>query len=51
MTPKNRLNEIKQIEMFEEVGIQYLIVNLDFTREFEELEQFAKNVVNEINSR
>ena len=42
---------IKQIEMFEEVGIQYLIVNLDFTREFEELEQFAKNVVNEINSR
>jgi alkanesulfonate monooxygenase SsuD/methylene tetrahydromethanopterin reductase-like flavin-dependent oxidoreductase (luciferase family) len=42
---------IKQIKMLEEVGIQYLIVNLDFTREFEELEQFAKIVVREINSR
>jgi hypothetical protein len=32
----------------EEVGIQYFIVNLDFTREFEELESFAKNVIKKI---
>jgi len=35
----------KQIEMLEEVGIQYFIVNLEFSRELEELESFAKNVI------
>jgi alkanesulfonate monooxygenase SsuD/methylene tetrahydromethanopterin reductase-like flavin-dependent oxidoreductase (luciferase family) len=34
----------KQIEMLE-VGIQYFIVNLEFSRELEELESFAKNVI------
>ena len=36
---------VKQIEMLEEVGIQYFIVNLEFSRELEELESFAKNVI------
>ena len=35
----------KQIEMLEEAGIQYFIVNLEFSRELEELESFAKNVI------
>ena len=35
----------KQIEMLEEIGIQYFIVNLEFSRELEELESFAKNVI------
>ena len=35
----------KQIEILEEVGIQYFIVNLEFSRELEELESFAKNVI------
>ena len=35
----------KQIKMLEEVGIQYFIVNLEFSRELEELESFAKNVI------
>ena len=35
----------KQIELLEEVGIQYFIVNLEFSRELEELESFAKNVI------
>jgi len=35
----------KQIEMLEEVGIQYFIVNLEFSRELEEVESFAKNVI------
>jgi len=35
----------KQIKILEEVGIQYFIVNLEFSRELEELESFAKNVI------
>ena len=35
----------KQIELLGEVGIQYFIVNLEFSRELEELESFAKNVI------
>ena len=35
----------KQIERLEKVGIQYFIVNLEFSRELEELESFAKNVI------
>lgn len=37
--------------MLEEVGIQYFIVNLDFSREFEELESFAKNVIEKMKSQ
>ena len=36
---------VKQIEMLEEVGIEYFIVNLEFSRELEELESFAINVI------
>jgi alkanesulfonate monooxygenase SsuD/methylene tetrahydromethanopterin reductase-like flavin-dependent oxidoreductase (luciferase family) len=53
--PEQQINEyviygtadsvVKQIEMLEEVGIQYFIVNLEFSRELEELESFAKNVI------
>jgi alkanesulfonate monooxygenase SsuD/methylene tetrahydromethanopterin reductase-like flavin-dependent oxidoreductase (luciferase family) len=42
---------IKHIEMLEEVGIQYFIVNLDFSREFEELESFEKNVIEKMKSQ
>ena len=37
--------------MLEELGIKYYIVNLDFSREFEELESFAKNVIEKMKSQ
>lgn len=40
---------LKQIEMLDEVGIQYLIVNLESSRQTEELESFAKNVIEKMN--
>jgi alkanesulfonate monooxygenase SsuD/methylene tetrahydromethanopterin reductase-like flavin-dependent oxidoreductase (luciferase family) len=36
---------VKQIEMLEKVGIEYFIVNLEFSRELEEVESFAINVI------
>ena len=37
-----------QIKLLEEVGIQYLIVDLDPSREFEALEIFANNIIKKI---
>ena len=39
---------LNQIEVLEEVGIQYLIVDLEPSRELEELEQFADNIIKKI---
>jgi F420-dependent oxidoreductase-like protein len=39
---------LRQIELLEEVGIQYLIVDLDPSRELEELEIFAHNIIKKI---
>jgi F420-dependent oxidoreductase-like protein len=36
---------LQQIEMLEKVGIQYFIVNLEPSRQFDELESFAKNII------
>ena len=38
----------RQIEILEQVGIQYLIVNLDPPREHEELDTFANKVINKM---
>jgi alkanesulfonate monooxygenase SsuD/methylene tetrahydromethanopterin reductase-like flavin-dependent oxidoreductase (luciferase family) len=38
----------KQIEMLEQVGIQYLIVDLEPSRELEALDTFANKVINKI---
>jgi F420-dependent oxidoreductase-like protein len=38
----------RQIEIFEQVGIQYLIVNLEPYRELEALDTFANKVVNKV---
>ena len=53
--PKERVGEfiiygtpddvLKQIELLEEVGIQYLIVDLEPYRELEALEIFADNII------
>lgn len=53
--PEERINEVamygkpedvsRQIQMLEEVGIQYLIVDLDPSREVEALEMFAKEII------
>jgi alkanesulfonate monooxygenase SsuD/methylene tetrahydromethanopterin reductase-like flavin-dependent oxidoreductase (luciferase family) len=39
---------LRQIELLEEVGIQYLIVDLDPARELEEVEVFADNIIKKI---
>jgi alkanesulfonate monooxygenase SsuD/methylene tetrahydromethanopterin reductase-like flavin-dependent oxidoreductase (luciferase family) len=39
-------NVSKQIETFEQVGIQYLIVDLEPYRELEALDTFANKVIN-----
>ena len=39
---------LRQIELFEEAGIQYLIVNLDPSRELEALDVFKENVIRKI---
>jgi F420-dependent oxidoreductase-like protein len=36
---------LQQIEMLEKVGIQYFIVNLEPSRQFDELESFAMNII------
>ncbi|MDW0260801.1 MAG: hypothetical protein QN648_08280, partial [Nitrososphaeraceae archaeon] len=36
---------LRQIESFEQVGIQYLIVDLDPTRELEALDVFANKII------
>lgn len=36
---------LRQIELFEEIGIQYLIENLDPSRELEALDVFKDNVI------
>jgi hypothetical protein len=36
---------LRQIKLLEEVGIQYLIVDLDPSRELEELEIFVNNII------
>ena len=41
-TPEDLLRQIAQ---FEQVGIQYLIVDLDPSREFEALDVFANKIV------
>ena len=38
----------RQIEILEQVGIQYLIVDLDPSRELEALEIFANRVINKM---
>jgi F420-dependent oxidoreductase-like protein len=38
----------RQIEIFEQVGIQYLIVNLEPYRELEALDTFASKIINKI---
>ena len=38
----------RQIEIFEQVGIQYLIVDLEPSKEFEALDTFANKVINKI---
>ena len=39
---------LRQIELFEEAGIQYIIVNLDPSRELEALDVFKENVIRKI---
>jgi F420-dependent oxidoreductase-like protein len=56
--PEEQINEfaiygrpeevLRQIEIFEEAGIQYLIVNLDPSRELEALDVFKENVMRKI---
>jgi F420-dependent oxidoreductase-like protein len=36
---------LQQIELLEKVGIQYFIVNLEPSRQFDELESFAMNII------
>jgi alkanesulfonate monooxygenase SsuD/methylene tetrahydromethanopterin reductase-like flavin-dependent oxidoreductase (luciferase family) len=53
--PEEQINEfaiygtpedvLRQIELFEEAGIQYLIVNLDPSRELEALDVFKENII------
>ena len=38
----------RQIEMLEEVGIQYLIVDLEPSRELEALDIFANKIINKM---
>ena len=38
----------RQIEILEQVGIQYLIVDLDPSRELEALDTFANKVINKM---
>ena len=40
-----REDVLGQIELLEDAGIQYLIVDLDPTRELEALEIFAHNII------
>ncbi len=42
MTPEDVL---RQIELLEEAGIQYLIVDLDPSREVEALDMFANEII------
>ena len=56
--PEEQINEfaiygtpedvLRQIELFEEAGIQYIIVNLDPSRELEALDVFRENVIRKI---
>lgn len=39
---------LKQIKLFEEAGIEYLIVDLDPSRELEALDMFKEKVIREV---
>jgi F420-dependent oxidoreductase-like protein len=39
---------LQQIELLEKVGIQYFIVNLEPSRQFDELESFAMNIIEKV---
>ena len=41
-------NVSRQIEIFEQVGVQYLIADLEPYRELEALDTFANKVINKI---